>query len=59
MILCLTQTKKISLKRAFDKISERMLDAENGFQAFDCATGEIETVLFTGKRNLHKGVFIR
>ena len=49
MILCLTQTKKISLKRAFDKIVERVLDAEVGFQAFDCATGEIEMVLFTGK----------
>ena len=44
MICCLTPTIKISLKRAFDKISESVKDVRNGFQAYDCYSGEIETV---------------
>ena len=44
MICCLTPTIKISLKRAFDKIAESVKDVRNGFQAYDCYSGEIETV---------------
>ena len=44
MILALTPTAKISLKRTFDKITESFLESEDGFQAFDCYSGEMEMV---------------
>ena len=44
MILSLTPTVKISLARVFNEMATQIRGLENGFQAFDCFTGRIETV---------------
>ena len=46
LILTLTPTIKISLKRAFDSITEKFLLAQDGFEAYDCYTGQVEKVSF-------------
>ena len=43
-ILSLSPTVKIPLKKAFFKILERMLEIEDGFEAYDCFSGQIEQV---------------
>ena len=46
LIITLTPTIKISLKRAFDAITEKFLECANGFEAYDCYSGQVEKVSF-------------
>ena len=43
-ILTLTPTIKISLKRAFFALTDKFKEAEAGFEAFDCFSGQMENV---------------
>ena len=45
MILALTPTTKISLKRLFDTVTEDLVNLQDdGFEAFDCFSGEVVKV---------------
>ena len=46
LIITLTPTVKISLKRAFDAITEKFIDCSDGFEAYDCFSGQVENVSF-------------
>ena len=45
LILTLTPTKKVSLKRLFNLTVEKILSESAGFQAYDCATRRMEHVI--------------
>ena len=44
MICCLTPTLKIPLREAVDKITERLIDVDEGFEAFDFVSGKVERI---------------
>ena len=48
LLLALTPTIKISLKRAFNEVTEKIIGEENGFHTFDCFSNQIEQVCVLG-----------
>ena len=44
LILSLTPTLKISLKRVVNAVTEKLLENEDGFESFDCFSGQVEMV---------------
>ena len=42
--MALTPTSKISLKRIVNSITEKLLALENGFETYDCFSGQVEKV---------------
>ena len=43
-IVALTPTVKISLKRVFDEVIQKLVFLEDGFDTFDCFSGQVEKV---------------
>ena len=43
-ILALTPTSKISLKRVFNAVIEKLLENEDGFESFDFFSGQVEKI---------------
>ena len=57
LMVTLTPTVKISLKRVFNLFVENCLSVEAGFRAYDCLTGRMEQVivkLLKTKQNNYK-----
>ena len=44
LIVALTPTQRVSMKRVFDIAVNRILSESSGFQAFDIMTGRVEKV---------------
>lgn len=42
--MALTPTLKISLRRVFDEVINKVVEVEDGFDTFDCFSGQVEKV---------------